>query len=311
LSDGTTILAPDRGRLQATVGIDLDPLDVHLAGYGLASTQRDVSVYEVGVPRIVEILDRHHIRATFFALGRDAQSQAGLLRRLVGEGHEVADHSMTHPAAMARLRPDRLEVELVQSKRALEDAIGAEVVGFRSPNWDIDRRLIGRLAEAGFAYDASTIPSPLLPLLRFAVAAKSRRPGLALRLQLMPLTTRPGPQVLAIGARTIVEFPISVSARTRLPLYHTMRPMISDAALDRHLDGLARRSLGVDYAVHGIDAMGLEEDGVDARLGRHPGMHLALVDKLSLLDRTLAAIRDRFTLVPYRDRLDEGPTGSS
>jgi polysaccharide deacetylase len=311
LSDRTTILHSDHDSLQATVGIDLDPLDVHLAGYGMSSTQRDVSVYEVGVPRIVDLLERHDIRATFFVLGRDAPAQGGLLRWLVGQGHEIADHSMTHPAALARLRPDRLEVELVQSKRALEDAIGTEVVGFRSPNWDIDRRLIARLAEAGFAYDASTIPSPLLPLLRFAVAAKSRRPGSALRLQLAPLTSRPGPQVLSVGGRRIVEFPISVSTRTRLPIYHTMRPMISDAALDRHLDGLARRRLGIDYAVHGIDAMGLVEDGIDPRLGRHPGMHLALIDKLSLLDRTLAAIRDRFTVVPYRDRLDAGPTGSS
>jgi hypothetical protein len=142
----------------------------------------------------------------------------------------------------------------------------------------------------------------LLPLLRFAVAAKSRRPGLALRLQLLPLTVRPGPWTWNVGERRITEFPVSVSGRAGLPIYHTMRPMISDAAMERHLIGLARRGVGVDYAVHGIDAMGLVEDGVDPRLGRHPGMHLSLADKLALLDRTLAAIVERFAPVPYRER---------
>ena len=231
----------DGNGIRGTIGVDIDPIDVHLAGYGLGSTQRDVSVYEVAVPRLLEIFARHDVQATFFVLGRDAQGQAPLLRSLAAAGHEVADHSMTHPAALARLRPDRLEVELVESKAVIEAALGAPVVGFRAPNWDLDRRLLDRLAEAGFSYDASTIPSPLLPLLQFAIAARSRRPGLALRLQLAPLTLLPGPRVYEVGSRIITEFPISVTRLTRLPIYHTMRSMIGDADLERHLDGLVPR----------------------------------------------------------------------
>ena len=82
-----------------------------------------------------------------------------------------------------------------------------------------------------------------------------------------------------------------------------MRYVISDAAMERHLAGLARRGLGVDYAVHGIDAMALVEDSVDSRLGRQPGMQLPLADKLELLERTLATIVERFEPVPYRERM--------
>ena len=210
---------------------------------------------------------------------------------------------MTHPAALARLRPDRLEVELVESKAVIEAALGAPVVGFRAPNWDLDRRLLDRLAEAGFSYDASTIPSPLLPLFRFAIAARSRRPGLALRLQLAPLTLLPGPRVYEVGSRIITEFPISVTRLTRLPIYHTMRSMIGDADLERHLEGLVRAGVGLDYAIHAVDAMGLVEDGVDVRLARHPGMNASLDWKLALLDRTVAAIAARFRTVPYCERV--------
>jgi hypothetical protein len=255
------------------------------------------------VPRLLEVFARHGVRATFFVLGRDAEAQAPLLRQLLAAGHEVADHSMTHPAALARLRPDRLAVELDQSKAIIEEALGSAIIGFRAPNWDIDRRLLGRLAEAGFAYDASGIPSFLLPLMRFAVAARSRRPGLALRLRLRPLSLRPGPRAYSLPSGRIMEFPISVARGSRLPIYHTTRSMIDDAALERHFDGLARSGLGLDYAVHAIDALGLEEDGIDARLTRHPGMHLPLAAKLDLLDRTVAAIAASFETVPYRDRL--------
>lgn len=299
---GTWSLSVGNG-IRGTVGVDIDPIDVHLAGYGLSSPRRDASVYELAVPRLLDVFARHDVRATFFVLGRDAASQGPLLRRLVDAGHEVADHSMTHPAALARLRPDRLDVELVQSKAVLEDAVGSAIVGFRAPNWDMDRRLLERLAEAGFAYDASTIPSPLLPLLRFAVAARSRRPGLALRLRLVPLTLRPGWRDIQVGARTISEFPISVGGPARLPIYHTMRPMLSDATLDRYLDRLVHQGVGLDYAVHAVDAMGLAEDGIDPRMSRHPGMTSSLEAKLDLLDRTLAAITARFEAIPYRDRL--------
>lgn len=308
MSDRTTFRPSDPTRTQATIGVDLDPVDVHLAGYGLASTHRDTSIFDAGLPRLLDIFARHDVRATFFALGRDAQAQAASLRLIEAAGHEVACHSMTHPAALARLRPDRLDVELVQSKALLEDALGTAIVGFRAPNWDLDRALLERLATAGYSYDASTIPSPLLPLLRFAVAARSRRPGMALRLRLTPMTTREGPRAYDLAGRSIIEFPVSVTRFARLPIYHTMRSMISDAALDRHLDGLARRGLGLDYAIHGIDALGLIEDGVDERLARHPGMTISRAEKLALLDRTVASIVARFATVPYRERSAENLT---
>ena len=191
----------------------------------------------------------------------------------------------------------------MQSKAIIEDATGNEVIGFRSPNWDIDRRLLHRLAAAGFTYDASTIPSPLLPALRFAIAARSRRPGLALRLQLAPLSLRPGPRTYPSEPRPITEFPISVTRLTRLPIYHTMRAMIGDDDLARHLDGLRGRGLGLDYAIHAVDVLGLTEDAVDPRMARHPGMTEPLATKLALVERTLAAIASRFETVPYRDRL--------
>ncbi len=105
----------------------------------------------------------------------------------------------------------------------------------------------------------------------------------------------------------MAEFPLAVSSRLRLPIYHTLRPSLSDASFLRHLDGFARRGETLSYALHGVDAVGLSEDHVDPRLGPHPGMSAALEPKLALLDRTIGAIADRFVTRTFADRLASLP----
>jgi hypothetical protein len=91
-----------------------------------------------------------------------------------------------------------------------------------------------------------------------------------------------------------------------VPLYHTIRPSISDRRFDQHLDGFVARGESFSYALHGIDALGLNEDGLDPRIGVHPGMNASLEAKLSLLRRTMRAIADRFEIAPFADRLALG-----
>jgi hypothetical protein len=45
----------DRTGIRASIGVDVDPLDSHLAGYGLASTQRDTKAYDIAVPRLLDV----------------------------------------------------------------------------------------------------------------------------------------------------------------------------------------------------------------------------------------------------------------
>ena len=97
---GRTSLLSEGNGIRGTIGVDIDPIDVHMAGYGLTSLTRDTTVYDVAVPRLLDLFARHGIRATFFVLGRDAEAQSPLLRRIIAAGHEIADHSMTHPAAL-------------------------------------------------------------------------------------------------------------------------------------------------------------------------------------------------------------------
>jgi peptidoglycan/xylan/chitin deacetylase (PgdA/CDA1 family) len=286
----------------ATVSVDVDPVDLHLIGYGFAGLAPDPLVYATALPRLAEIFERCSVRATFFIVGRDVRSQSEALRALAGRGHELASHSFTHPLAFASLGERGMREELTATRVALEE-VGATVQGYRSPNFDMDANALRVLAECGYAYDASGYPTPLLFPARLLLALKSRDPGAVLRLKPWPFTLRRRPYDLAAGNRRLREFPASVTPWARLPIYHTLRYALSDARFESALDGFARRGEPLSYILHAVDVLGLVEDHVDPRLRPHPGMDRPLAAKLDLLERSLRSITQRFETVPFRERL--------
>jgi hypothetical protein len=210
----------------------------------------------------------------------------------------VASHSHSHPMALTRMEAAGLREELTGSRVALGGAAGTEVVGFRSPNFDVDGRVLSALAGAGYRYDASGYPTPWLIPARLALALKSGDPAEVLRLRLLPFTMERRPHRLA----GLTEFPIAVTRFLRFPIYHTARYWMSRRAFLHHLEGHARRGLPLSYPLHAVDALGLTEDSVDPRLSGHPGMRRPLDEKLALLRTTLADLASRFDCVPFRER---------
>ena len=90
------------------------------------------------------------MRCTFFVLGWLAERLPHLVREIAARGHEVASHGNSHrmcsPLDDAELRDD-----LSGSKRLLEDITGAEVAGFRAPNFSVDDRVLAIIRECGYA----------------------------------------------------------------------------------------------------------------------------------------------------------------
>jgi hypothetical protein len=287
-------------RPPATVSVDVDPLDLHLAGYGVRGAAPDPLVYQRSVPRLLELFAEARIRATFFFVARDFPEQNAAAKAVARAGHEVASHSLTHPMPFRKLGKAALAAEIVESKRRLEEACGAEVVGFRAPNWDMTERELPALLEAGYRYDASNYPSPFLLLARGLLAAKGT-PGAFLALTKFPVSWRRGPYAIESAGRRIVEFPISTTGLWRFPVYQTVFFGFSDAKIAGILAGIAARGERLSFALHAVDALGAG-DGVDPRLARHPGVAWPLERKLGFLRRVFGGIAGRFDAVPFRER---------
>jgi hypothetical protein len=109
-----------------------------------------------------------------------------------------------------------------------------------------------------------------------------------------------------VAGRRIAEFPLAVTPGLRLPVYHTLRYFGPPAGFERRLDGFAARGELLSYVLHGVDVLGLEEDGVDARLAVHPGMRWPRARKQELLAATLARLTERFASRPYAEVLPAG-----
>jgi hypothetical protein len=292
-------------RPRATVSVDVDPVDLHLLGYGHRDLPPDPQVYTTALPRLAETFQRAGIRATFFVVGRDGPPHRDRLRELIAAGHEVASHSQSHPLSLASLGDWALARELAESRTTLTSACGAAVVGFRAPNFDMNRRTLRALAEAGYRYDASGFPTPLLLPARLVLAAKSADPAAVLRLTLVPFTLGREPHEIE-GVR---EFPLAVTPLARVPVYHTLRYFTPEPRFFSRLRGFAARGDSLSYVLHAVDALGLGEDRVDPRLAPHPGMKTPLADKLAMLARVLDLIAERFETRTFAERLEDAPAG--
>jgi len=82
--------------------------------------------------RLLDVLARHEVRATFFLIGRYVQQRPDIVRDLVKAGHVIGNHTFTHPWLTFQ-SSDRLRAEFDGCKRALADAVGEHSNLFRPP----------------------------------------------------------------------------------------------------------------------------------------------------------------------------------
>lgn len=112
------------------------------------------------VNRILDLLDAHSTKATFFTLGWIAERYPQLVRAIVERGHELASHGYGHERA-SDLTPQAFSNDIEAAKKILEDLSGVEVQGYRAPSFSIGTGNLWAfdcLARAGYRYSSSIYP---------------------------------------------------------------------------------------------------------------------------------------------------------
>jgi len=110
--------------------------------------------------RILDLLDRYGIKATFFILGWVAERAPELTREIHRRGHEIACHGYEHQLIF-QIGPDKFREDIRRSKAILEDQCGEAVCGYRAPSYSITGKSLWALdilVEEGFNYDSSIFP---------------------------------------------------------------------------------------------------------------------------------------------------------
>ncbi|MBK4722206.1 polysaccharide deacetylase family protein [Azospirillum sp. YIM DDC1] len=106
--------------------------------WNLCSLTFDDGPHPAVTPRILDILRSEGVRATFFPIGNVAVRHPRIIKRIVQEGHEVGNHSLTHPN-MRTLTTEAQRAQIAETNRILA-AAGADPVLFRPPagRWNSD-----------------------------------------------------------------------------------------------------------------------------------------------------------------------------
>lgn len=115
---------------------------------------------ERNVDTILALLSEKQIRATFFILGWIADRVPSLVRKIAGEGHEIASHGWDHQRVSA-LSPAAFADDVKRSRDVLEQISAGPVLGYRAPSFSIDAErqwAHSILAEQGYQYSSSVAP---------------------------------------------------------------------------------------------------------------------------------------------------------
>lgn len=151
------------GRMNNVMSIDVeDYFQVEAFSRVISPTTWDSysSRVERNTMRILDLLARSEVMATFFVLGWVAKKCPGLVREIANAGHEIASHGMNHQL-IYRQMPDVFRSETRDSKNLLEDIVQQKVIGYRAATYSITASSLWALdvlAEEGFMYDSSIFP---------------------------------------------------------------------------------------------------------------------------------------------------------
>jgi hypothetical protein len=291
------------------VSIDVDPIPCYykIHSLGTAPARLRSKILCASLPRYADLFAERGIRATFFVVAEDIDVQrlgadAALMRAALGEvrdaGHEIANHSYSHPYDLARWGQAQAAEEIKRAHGLLSEFAGSEIQGFRAPGYDISAEMLGALEELGYLYDSSIFPAPgyyaAKVLVMGALRLVGRKSGAvvtnarALAAPIEPYYPN-SHAPWSRGASTVLELPIAVTRTTRTPVIGT-NLLLAPAWFRNHwLASMAKRDF-FNFELHGIDLCDADIDELPAELvARQPDLRVPLATKT----KTLAAVIDK------------------
>ncbi|GAB3435630.1 polysaccharide deacetylase [Phycicoccus ginsengisoli] len=168
---------PEGRRAAAAFTFDVDAESCVLAHDPKAASRMSLMSHQsygprVAMPKLLAMLARQDVRATFFVPGFTAESHPDMVRAIVDGGHEIGHHGYLHEQMQGISRETEAGY-LDRGLDALHAVAGVVPVGYRAPWWEMNWHTPGLLAERGFRYDSSLLDGDA-PY-RFRVAPDSAR----------------------------------------------------------------------------------------------------------------------------------------
>lgn len=294
----------------ASVSLDVDNLWSYMKTHGDPGWESRPTYLDRFFPPVLDALDQLGLRITFFCVGVDAEREENLkpFQSLTARGHEVGNHSFEHEPWLHLYAPDALVRELERTEQAVERATGQRPIGFRGPGYSWSTALLEILADRGYLYDASTLPTYMGPLARryYFMTAKLTPEQRRERAQLFGSfadglrPVKPYHWRLPSG-RTLLELPVTTFPVVKVPFhlsYLLYLSRVSESLMSAYLGTAlaACRLTGTEpsFLLHPLDLLGGDQV---RELAFFPGMDLPGARKIELFLRVLRRLGEHFRLV--------------
>ncbi|HET8622337.1 MAG TPA: polysaccharide deacetylase family protein [Gemmatimonadales bacterium] len=301
----------------ASLSLDLDDRWAYLKSAGDASWTGYPSYLDRFVPLLLAEMAAAGVRITVFVVGRDAADtrHGDTLAAIARAGHEIASHSFRHDTWLHRYAPGELRDELARADDAIARISGRRPVGFRGPGFAWSADLFTALAERGYRYDSSVLPTWIGPLAQRFFARRTR-PAPTAHGERIPIfgsygdarrPNRPWRMTLA-GGGSIVELPVTTAPGLRTPFHMTYLLFLaerSETLMRTYLRGTLAACRAANnppnFLLHPLDFMGAD---LVPDLAFFPGMRLPSREKQRIVRETLAALVASFELGPVSERVE-------
>jgi peptidoglycan/xylan/chitin deacetylase (PgdA/CDA1 family) len=149
---------PNGARVAVCLSFDVDNESFTLARGDTAPVTLSAGEYGAtkGLPRVLDMLDRHKIAASFYIPAVSAQLHPQMVEEIRKRGrHEIGVHGWIHENLVELNDAAEEERLLTQAIDYLTKVSGKRPVGYRAPSWAFSQHTLGLIRKAGFLYDSS------------------------------------------------------------------------------------------------------------------------------------------------------------
>ncbi|NLB73825.1 MAG: polysaccharide deacetylase family protein, partial [Firmicutes bacterium] len=104
---------------------------------------------DVYTPRVLDVLAKYNVRATFFLIGSAAEKHRGIVERIIREGHEIGNHTYFH-SNLSRMAPWQILLDLGKANKVFSDITGKDVPVVRPPYGALDPPAVKAIGDKGY-----------------------------------------------------------------------------------------------------------------------------------------------------------------
>jgi len=297
----------------ASLSLDLDNRWSYLKTHGDPGWDAHPSYLHIVAPRVLSFLAQRGLRITVFVVGQDAviEENQAAIRALADAGHEIGNHSFAHEPWLHLYKQDQIEAEIVKAEKAIVDVTGQRPVGFRGPGFSWSQSTLSVLAQRGYEYDASTLPTFIGPLARAyyfmtaKLSAAEKRQRAALFGRFSDGFRSNHPYLWRTQGGPILEIPVTTLPVCKAPMHFSYLLYLStysSAAADAYfrLAVMLCRASGTQPSLllHPLDFL----DSTEAPdLSFFPAMGTPAEVKMQRLGRWLDLLTSQFEVVTLRE----------